>query len=452
MLFLSKYSVCGIKGIDSVVTLSFYKKTIDKLMNTSKYNVKGIYGMNGSGKSAIITSVNILKNILLNSKYLSNPLVQQELAELINKKLNKISIEVEFITKIDQKITLFTYRVAIGKENARNYVIEEEQLYKRSASHNSKDSIVFSVIKGVLESCAAGVDAAFAEDIEKKTLNLLSTASFLGVITEKTLPEDIIKTSKGNREFMIALIYLYFFGKRLHVYMDGSDDHTGYFISDVLETAVPSETDIHALLGNFLEKDEDELAALSVTRNIVPREYYGNFEQKIHQLKKFIRIFKKDLLDIEIDKKENGDSYICNLIMVYDGYRVNSEFESTGIKKLVKLFVFLQEMVKGGIVFIDELDSNLHDVYLCSLLEYLMNYGKGQLCFTTHNVGPMDVLKKNKHSIDFLSEDNRIVAWKANGNYSPSNLYRDGMVEGSPFNVDSIDFIGVLDTDEEEEA
>ena len=49
-----------------------------------------------------------------------------------------------------------------------------------------------------------------------------------------------------------------------------------------------------------------------------------------------------------------------------------------------------------GIVFVDEFDSNLHDVYLCALLEYLMSYGNGQLCSTTHNVGPMDVLKQNK--------------------------------------------------------
>ena len=101
-------------------------------------------------------------------------------------------------------------------------------------------------------------------------------------------------------------------------------------------------------------------------------------------------------------------------------------------------------------MFIDEFDSNLHDVYLCALLEYLMEYGEGQLCFTTHNVGPMDILKERKKSIDFLSEDHKIYPWKKCGNYSPSNLYRNGMIEGSPFNVDSIDFIGVFETDEEE--
>lgn len=40
----------------------------------------------------------------------------------------------------------------------------------------------------------------------------------------------------------------------------------------------------------------------------------------------------------------------------------------TGIKKLIQLFAYLNEMVEGGIVFIDEFDSNIHDVYLYALL------------------------------------------------------------------------------------
>ena len=156
--------------------------------------------------------------------------------------------------------------------------------------------------------------------------------------------------------------------------------------------------------------------------------------------------------DIEIEKKEHKDFLICNLIMVYDAYKIHAEFESTGIKKLIKLYAYLNEMAQGGIVFIDEFDSNLHDVYLCALLEYLMEYGEGQLCFTTHNVGPMDVLRKNKKSIDFLSVDHKIYPWTSNGNYSPSKLYRNGMIEGSPFNVDAIDFIKAFHVDEEDDA
>ncbi len=100
-------------------------------------------------------------------------------------------------------------------------------------------------------------------------------------------------------------------------------------------------------------------------------------------------------------EKEDHELWVCDLVMCYESYKIHAEFESTGIKKLIKLFAYLKEMVQGGIVFIDEFDSNLHDVYLCALLEYLMEYGEGQLCFTTHNVGPMDVLKQHKNLLIF---------------------------------------------------
>ena len=197
--------------------------------------------------------------------------------------------------------------------------------------------------------------------------------------------------------------------------------------------------------------DNDYLFVFFVTGNIVSKSMYTNFEKAVNKLYDFLHIFKSDLQNIEIDKKENHEFWVCNLIMVYASYKIHAEYESTGIKKLIRLYAYLKEMVDGGIVFIDEFDSNLHDVYLCALLEYLMEYGQGQLCFTTHNVGPMDVLKQRKKSIDFLSENHKIYSWKTNGNYSPSKLYRNGMIEGSPFNVDSIDFIEVFGSGGEDE-
>lgn len=97
-----------------------------------------------------------------------------------------------------------------------------------------------------------------------------------------------------------------------------------------------------------------------------------------------------------------------------------------------------------GIVFVDEMDANLNDVYLCRLIEYFMYYGKGQLCFTTHNLDPMTVLKENRNSIDFLSSDNHLVPWTSRGNASPENCYKNGMIEDSPFNIDATDFVGIF--------
>ena len=72
-LHLLNYSVEGIKTLDQKISLSFYKKTIPHDLDIQEYNVKGIYGMNGSGKSGIVNSVEILKNLLVNPEYLPRP-------------------------------------------------------------------------------------------------------------------------------------------------------------------------------------------------------------------------------------------------------------------------------------------------------------------------------------------------------------------------------------------
>ena len=131
--------------------------------------------------------------------------------------------------------------------------------------------------------------------------------------------------------------------------------------------------------------------------------------------------------------------------MIYnDGKRINKKYESTGIKKIIEMYSVLCNVENGDIVFIDEFDANIHDVLLVKLVEYVMDYAEGQLIFTTHNLAPMDVLQKAKHSIDFLSPDSRITSWTSNGNYTAASLYRKGLIEYSPFNIEPFSFIGVF--------
>ena len=181
-----------------------------------------------------------------------------------------------------------------------------------------------------------------------------------------------------------------------------------------------------------------------VNENRVAQDDFEKYESKIKSLSSFIQLFRRELKGIEIDAKPDGEFFICELILDYGEYKIAKEFESTGIKKLIALYDCLDAASSGEIVFIDEMDSNLNDVYLCRMLEFFMYYGKGQLCFTTHNIDPMNVLMDNKKSIDFLSTDNILVPWTSCGNAKPDNNYKNGLIENLPFNIDATDFVGIL--------
>lgn len=450
-IYLINYSVRGIKTLDQLVSLSFYKKTISQELNTQEYNIKGIYGMNGSGKSGIVTSVDILKNLLLNPSYLTNPMVQKNLDAIINKKTGELFIEADYITNLTSPLMIFRYRVVLSRDAIGKYTISHEKLsVKRATSKSDLMMPVFEVVNGEVVHNQGEEKEELTQEFLKKTTNLLSTNSMCALFFEKIL------TASGNfleseySTFFGSLCSLFIFASKLHVCIEESDDHRNHIANNVFKCLGNNDCELDNVMKNFVEMDRVHLDAISVTENIVSKEKYKYFVKYVDKLSEFIHIFKSNLQGIEIDRKEKGDAYVCDLIMVYDSYKIHAEFESTGIKKLVRLYAYLSKMVEGEIVFIDEFDSNLHDVYLCALLEYLMEYGKGQLCFTTHNVGPMDILKQHKKSIDFLSVDRKIYSWTTNGNYSPSKLYRNGMIEGSPFNIDSIDFIGVFGSGEED--
>lgn len=447
-IYMTEYKVRGIKNLDQEVSLSFYKKTITKPIDTQEYNIKGIYGMNGSGKSGIVASVDILRNILTNEDYLANLVVQKNLDAIINKRTKELSMETEFLVDMGDDSILYRYLVVLVKGASGKYTIGEEKLsYKRAVSRKETFDCLIATKDGDIDYIGVEKEAGYIDFYITKTRNLLSASSVASLFVEKILYPQTLEITWTDSFLFFSLFSLFMLGSKLYVYMDQSDDHTRYFLNDMIDF---SDTDIddpsiNSLLKHVIELDRDRSDMLSIENNIIRKDRYEDYVIVVGQLKEFLHIFKSDLVDIVIDRKEDKDVYICNLIMEYESYSIDTEFESTGIKKLIKLFAYIKEMVQGGIVFIDEMDSNLHDVYLCALLEYLMEFGEGQLCFTTHNVGPMDVLKKHKKSIDFLSVDHKTYSWTTNGNYSPSRLYRNGMIEGSPFNVSYIDFIGIFD-------
>ena len=245
-----------------------------------------------------------------------------------------------------------------------------------------------------------------------------------------------------DKEFSYNIAVMLFLIALINVYINEEDKHDIYFLRKTIRES-------HEKSSEYINDINEILDTISVYSgfddNSISKSEFDKYKESVKQLTKFIQIFKRELKSIDIDAKDDGDNYRCELIFNYGNYKVNKEFESTGIKKLVRLYSAFKAANNYGIAFVDEMDSNINDIYLCKLIEHFMYYGKGQLCFTMHNVDPMSLLKQNKNSIDFLSSDNKIVSWVSKGHASPENYYKNGMIENSPFNIDATDFIGIFE-------
>ena len=438
--YLLNVSISGIKNIKEEVRLDFYKKTINKNFDPEKYRIKAIYGENGSGKSALITAVKIFQDMHSYENYLNESKTQIFLDETINKTTHTFRFRCEFLLDKDPK-TIYNYSIQIGKEKEGLYEIQYEILQMKNGNFTSnKYKTLFETKNGEL--MHINCTDQERDIVKRKTTNLLSTHPFMCLYLIKWIQDaSFISVACSGKFFVYIVNCIEFILFVLTVYLGETDRHELYFFQKKMKENAMGQ---QPLINELLEQNVHKRFIASVNKKLIYKISFEKYKEQVNRLTQFIKIFKPDLVSIDIDAKDYGDQYACELNLNYGDYAINKEFESTGIKKLISLFDCFMSASTGDIVFVDEMDSNLNDVYLCKLIEYFMYYGKGQLCFTTHNLDPMSILKENRNSIDFLSSDNHLVSWTSRGNATPENCYKNGMIEDSPFNVEATDFIGIL--------
>ncbi|MCR5358040.1 MAG: ATP-binding protein [Lachnospiraceae bacterium] len=433
--YILRLKLCGIKNIEEPITIEFYKKTINNDFNPEKYRIKAIYGENGSGKTAIITAVKLMRSILTDGNYLLDNDTQRSLVELVNKKTRNGNIECEFYTDLDVKrIMHYSLSFEIGADE-RFYITEELLEEKNGNRSSNKYQNVIRTMKGTLVDC---LDTNVKEYFKDKTMNLLDKQSLSTIVIRQfDMPMELRTTST-----ILYLFILTIFALTIDVFLDEADNHADYALRERISEL--DEKTIESKGAELVQQINKKIINPKADTKKIPKSNYASYEEQTRRLCDFVKIFKPELKEIEIEKRDLDTYYQCNLKMVYENYTLDREFESRGIKKLMDLFDTLDAASSGAVVFIDELDSNVNDVYLDKLIEYFACYGKGQLCFTAHNLSPMTVLKSNRNAISFISSINTVHTWTSNGNYTPENAYRNGFIEDSPFNVDATDFLGIL--------
>lgn len=417
--FLLSLSVNGIKNIENTITLNFYNKTL-KRFNPCGSNIKGIFGPNGIGKTAILKGADILVDIVLQNNFLSDNNNILILNKIINKNLQFCTIKNEFISIDGKKKSRYEHFIKLAVID-KNISIIKENLTKKNIN---SDAILkeIEVNNGIItKNTFSSIEN---KELNELTKNLLNNRSILNVIYSKNIENNKI-FPKNDLKNIIN------FYSKTGIKLEGKDDHTYYAI----------------LQNNSVDIQKHLVADFHNCDYVIPKHYINNFENYINNMCKFLKIFKPDLKNIILDKKENKEDYFINLLLEYDNYKIELEFESMGMKSLISLFLFFIRLFDDGIVFIDEIDLSIHDVYLNKLIEFFAEEGKGQLIFTAHNITLLETLRKYKHSIDFINENKEIVSWVKKGNSNPFRIYKEGYIKGLPFNLDESDFYTIFKTE-----
>lgn len=392
---LLRVETYGMKNIKDKIKIDFYKDTIQKTFNMKNKNIKAIYGANGAGKTAIILSMKLYNDLCLTFNYLMDNKCIKYLNQVINQKVREFYISVTYSTidKEKNNKVLGTYRHTLiltleGDEinfltfTAKPKISLERLELLNKQTINEPGKILYEVNNGILNINDNSLQS-LNDLLYDKTSNILGTSTLMSFVFEHpSLNCENMSLAKlfhqlPLKTFGTALLHNINFNDHLIVYYDATE-----------RTCMRNH---NVLYNHYSRKNTEDnfnynIVSLEPGNDIITKNSKNMFEIEIKKLYSFIKIFKPDLKSIEIEYYDRGDCYECKKSFIYDDYKIDSQFESNGIQKLIRIFNVLKFLPYDFTVFIDELDTNINTIYLNKLIEYFIETGKGQLCFTAHNI------------------------------------------------------------------
>ncbi len=441
---LYRIETYGMKNINDKITIDFQNQTINRKNNKNLSNIKAIYGTNGTGKSALIHSIDLYKQVVLEPNYLKQNNNIKTLNKMINKVKKEFYMSVIFgVNEEGEEIPhIFKHEVLIKLDNTIPYIGFEDCSTLQGQTINSTYNEIYRVTNGDL-TINEFDNNEFDQFIVEKSKNILKYATLPSLILDEDIFSELMQKmmnnmdgfSELNSKTINAMLSNFLFATDITTYLDQTDWH--------------EERDFEDFIQHYNKHEIAYKNRINANEDWIRKSNIEQYRKDVKRMYNFIVLFKPDLKEIRVDEREDQEFFHCFKKMIYSDYEVDSDYESTGIQKLMQLFSSIEDVTKGKIVFIDELDANVNGVYLNKLLEYLKNQGKGQLCFTTHNLYPMHYLYKYSNSIDFIGETGKLISWKKNGNYKPYTQYPEGMIVDSPFNIEAFDFIYVFESEGE---
>lgn len=500
---ISKFVTKGIKSIENDLSIDF-------LSNPKSVNfpyegtVKAFYGENGSGKTAIIHSLDVLFKLMNDENYLANERNQKTLSELLNKKSKNIDLYVSFLVyefdseELEYRVNNYRfidYSISLTKNKFGQFFILKQSLevfknsdFKKSKKplyrfaseeeepiHNETSSVLNAKLQNQL--LTKSFPSLLKSVVNTSLLNIFKHTD-KNEINDKSLDEligDAMNLEKDNlSQFKLEILisnYLSDFLSSVNVFVGEEDEINSIKNSqssdslrklnsslniDSHSVFIPNFEDIVSLdeqieFENLIKSDIRSNDVLS-SKFVIARESKEKFEQDMNYRTEIIKLFKPNIKKVEpyyTDISEKNKYMIANIAFDYGDYVVPLYLESSGTKKLFEFADSIKDVFNGGIVIFDELDSGLHDIVLSKLIEFVSENCLGQLIFTTHNLAPMEVLESKKDAIDFINANQEIVKWAKRGNSKAVNFYRSGKVKGIPHNLSSDDFLRILGREEE---
>ena len=409
--------------------------------NDGKASILGLYGQNGSGKTALIDALELLRLAL------SGRSIPTYFADYINVDSKYATLKYEFRISNQKKGCVYSafYEVNLRRDinniehNTEQPSVDEHYkavLYeeKLSCSYECGDN---KVKLSPMINTKTNDDVVFVPDAkyrlfigkDKESLTTLLVAKQLALTTSrsfvfsKELLNMIRKNCKEDWHRFLIECLVYFGNFQLFVI---NTTNSGLISMNALPLAFNYTENGQVSIGNILIKLNEP--------SLIPQDALNI----VHKVIECMNVVLKQLIPgLTISVKDMGSQLFSNgapgcriqLMSNKNSREIPLQYESEGIKKLISILQLLIVVYNNSsiTVAIDELDSGVFEYLLGEILRIIAEKGKGQLIFTSHNLRPLETLDKSFIAFTTTNPQNRYI--RMNNVKSTNNLrdfyYRD---------------------------
>lgn len=397
---------------------------IEKNYVSTNADILGIYGQNGSGKTAVVEAMSVIQ-MLLTGKSLP-----RETGHYITEDHDSCKIRVKFMIQTPTKSAMADYTVQFQKTPDRSLEISNETLstsvFNGERFESKKNLIDYSLSsKGPVFTPKYRFDELVRSNEENrinlsvaKKLAQKNMVSFLFGIEGRSIFLSAPDNISEDYAYIIEALHQY---ASINLFVI-TNAHSGSismnfmlpfaFRLEVGEKVAKGELPIRLDGPSAITKKQYEIL------NHIIKDMNAVLSAMIPGLSIGIHNFGEQLL-------ENGsEGFKIELISKREDIIIPLKYESEGIIKIISVLNVLMCIYNhpSMCLIIDELDAGIYEYLLGELLTVMEKGARGQLIFTSHNLRALEMLHKKSIVVSTTNPLNRYMRLQ---NVKNNNNLRD---------------------------
>ena len=419
---LSSLQLTNIKNVKKGTI--YMPNTVNKILSADKAEILGIYGQNGSGKTAIVDALYFLQKVMIGAE------LDQSLEDYMDMDSNVAEIFADFNLFMNGIVFEIGYRLSLSREE-KVVVISRETLSGAKNENGirtnktvfmdyqrDQTNTIFKPQKRLDEILEENKDIKTDLIVARKMAEKSNCSYIFGESSRDIFCREY---KNGFQQFSVIISSLFEFAlKDLFVIRN---THSGVISANfVLPMAFRIENDNMGAKGDF---------TVSLTEPILVDEERKNLLETIVEqinivlytiipgLQVTIKNYGKQSLD------DGEEGWKLELMSKREGMKeIPIRMESEGIIKIISILnALIQAFGNPSIcLVIDELDSGIFEYMLGELLDIFKKSAKGQLIFTSHNLRALEMIDKESIMFSTTNPNNRYIHMK---NVRESNNLRN---------------------------